>query len=73
MNSYRQGLIVVVVVIVTTTKIKGKVLPKRGHQGPDEECRYRSTFSLTSALDGGGWLTPRPGRFTPGNDPVPIS
>ena len=24
-----------------------------------------STLSLTSALDGGGWLTPRPGRFTP--------
>ena len=21
---------------------------------------------------GGGWLTPRPGRFTPGKDPVPI-
>jgi hypothetical protein len=27
-------------------------------------------FSLTSALDGGGWSTPRPGRFTPGKDPV---
>jgi hypothetical protein len=27
---------------------------------------------LTSALDGGGWSTPRPGRFIPGNDPVPI-
>jgi hypothetical protein len=23
---------------------------------------------LTSALDGGGWLTPCPGRFTPGKD-----
>jgi hypothetical protein len=22
------------------------------------------------ALDGGGWSTPRPGRFTPGNDPI---
>ena len=30
--------------------------------------RYSSTLSLTSALDGGGWLTPRPGRFTPGKD-----
>jgi len=28
------------------------------------------TLSLTSALDGGEWSTPRPGRFTPGNDPV---
>ena len=27
---------------------------------------YSSTLSLTSALDGGGWLTPRPGRFIPG-------
>jgi hypothetical protein len=27
---------------------------------------------LTSALGGGGWSAPRPGRFTPGKDPVPI-
>ena len=33
---------------------------------------YSSTLSLTSAIDGGGWSTPRPGRFTPGKDPVPI-
>jgi hypothetical protein len=25
-------------------------------------------LSLTSALDGGGWSTPRPGRFTPAKD-----
>jgi len=31
-----------------------------------------STPSLTSTLDGSGWSTPRPGRFTPGKDPVPI-
>ena len=31
-----------------------------------------STLPSTSALDGGGWSTPRPGRFTPGKDPVPI-
>ena len=30
---------------------------------------YTSTLSLTSALDGGGWSTPRPGRFTPGKHP----
>jgi hypothetical protein len=29
-------------------------------------------FTLEQALDGGGWLTPHRGRFTPGNDPVPI-
>jgi hypothetical protein len=27
---------------------------------------------LTSALEGVGWSVPRPGRFTPGKDPVPI-
>ena len=27
--------------------------------------RYNSTLSLTSALDGSGWSTPRPGRYTP--------
>ena len=31
-----------------------------------------STLPSTSALDGGGWSTPLPGRFTPGKDPVPI-
>jgi len=36
------------------------------------EEKYNSTPSLTSALDAGGWLTPRPGRFTPGKDPVPF-
>jgi hypothetical protein len=36
------------------------------------EYRYSSTLSLTSALDSGGWSTPRPGRSTPENDPVPI-
>ena len=30
------------------------------------EWRYSSTLFLTSALEGGGWLTQRPGRFTPG-------
>jgi hypothetical protein len=26
----------------------------------------------TSVLEGDGWSAPRPGRFTPGKDPVPI-
>ena len=30
---------------------------------------HSSTLSLTLALDGGGWSTPHPGRFTPGKDP----
>ena len=36
-----------------------------GHEGPKSEYRYNYTFSLTLALDGGEWLTPRHGRFTP--------
>jgi hypothetical protein len=53
-------------------KGKGKVHPRTGHEGPDLEKRYSSTMSLTSALDGGGWSTPRHGRFTPEKDTVPI-
>ena len=34
---------------------------------------YGSTLSLTFGLDGGGLLTPCPGRFNPGNDPVSIA
>jgi hypothetical protein len=41
-------------------KGKGKVYPRTGHEGPEGEWRYSSTLSLTSALDGGGWSTPRP-------------
>jgi hypothetical protein len=33
---------------------------------------YSSTLSLTWALDEGGWLTPRQGRFTPGNEEEPV-
>ena len=33
---------------------------------------YSSTLPSNSALDGGGWSTPHPGRFTPGKGPVPI-
>jgi hypothetical protein len=51
---------------------KVKVHPRTGHEVPEGKKRYSSTLSLTSALDGGGWSVPRPGRFTHGNDPVPI-
>jgi hypothetical protein len=33
---------------------------------------YSSTLPSTSALDWGGWSTPRPDRFTPGENPVPV-
>jgi hypothetical protein len=45
---------------------KGKVHPRTGHECLKGEKRYSSTISSTSALYGGGWLTPRSGRFTPG-------
>ena len=48
--------------------MKGKVRPRTGHEGPEGEWRYSSLLSLTSALDGGGCLTPRPGRFIPGKE-----
>jgi hypothetical protein len=40
--------------------------------GTEGEQRYDSTLSLTPALDVGGWLTQRPGRFTPGIDLVTL-
>ena len=45
---------------------------RTGHECPEGEYRYTSTLSLTLALGGVGWSTPRPGRFTHGNDPIPI-
>jgi len=34
--------------------VKSKVRSRQGHEGPEEEYRYSSTLSLTSALDGVG-------------------
>jgi hypothetical protein len=55
-----------------STKGKVKVHPGTGHESLVGEWRYSSTLSLTSAVDVGGWPTPRPGRFTPGKGPIPI-
>jgi hypothetical protein len=60
-------------IILIEVKGKGKVHPRTGHEGPEGEKRYSSTLSLTSALNGGGWSMPRPGRFTPGKEtPYPL-
>jgi hypothetical protein len=40
------------------------------HEGVLGEWRYSATHSLTSALDGGEWSPSRPGRFTPGKEPL---
>jgi hypothetical protein len=53
---------------VCLLRSKNKFRPRTGHEGPKGERRCSSTLSLTSALDGEPWLTPRPGRFTPGNE-----
>ena len=49
-------------------KGKGKVLPRMGREGPEGEQRYRSTLSITLALDEDGRSTPHPSHFTPGKE-----
>ena len=59
---------------VRVTTSKGQTSPDTGHEDPEAEQRYSSTLSLTSALDGGGWVvnaTPRP-LYPWDRDPVPI-
>jgi hypothetical protein len=50
---------------VRQQNVEIKIQHITGYKDPEEEWKYISTLSLTSALDGGGWLAPRPGRFTP--------
>jgi hypothetical protein len=42
--------------------------PMRGHESPQGSRRI-SLLSLTSAINRGGWSTPRSGRFTPAERP----
>jgi len=54
-------------------KGKGKVQPRTGHEGPEGGGdRYIARLSLTLWVDGGGWSTPRLGRFTLGIAAIPI-
>ena len=39
---------------------------RKGYEDTEGKQRNDPTLSLTSALDVGGWSTPRPGRFTTG-------
>ena len=48
------------------TITKFKFHPRTSHESLEGEKRYSSTLSITSALDGSGWSTPRPSLFTPG-------
>jgi len=52
--------------------VEGKVHPRTGHVGPEEEEeeeRYSSTLSLTSALDGVGGQRHAPAALLPGKRP----
>jgi hypothetical protein len=42
---------------------------RTGHEGSEGKYGCSSTLSLTSALDGGRWPMPRPGRLPPGKGP----
>ena len=50
----------------------GTVHLRTEHEGPEWEQMYSPTLPSTSVLDGDVWLTPRPGRFTPGKTPYPL-
>jgi hypothetical protein len=56
---------------IYTVQGKGKVLPRTGHESP-EEMRYSCTLSLTSALDRVCGQRHTPDGFTSGKTPVPI-
>ena len=46
------------------SQTKCKLCHRTGHEGTEGEQRYRSTLSLTSALDRGGWPMSSPRRKT---------
>jgi hypothetical protein len=53
-------------------KGKGKGHPTTGHEGPDGEYRYSTTFSFISALDGVGGQRHAPGALPPGKTRYPF-
>ena len=53
--------------------VRVTVHPRTCHEVPERKSMYSNTLSLTSALDGGGWPTPRPRPLYPQErDPVHI-
>jgi hypothetical protein len=53
-------------------KVKGKINPRTGHEGPEGEYRYSPTLSLTSALDRGGGKRHTPAALPPGKTRYPL-
>ena len=66
------GYPLLVIKVQVDIKDKGKAHPRTGHEGPDTVKRCSTILSLTSALDGSGCSTSRPGRFTLSKGPVLI-
>jgi hypothetical protein len=54
------------------TLFLGKSSPVTGLNWPRGWIEVQIYPFVTSAIERGGWSAPRPGRFTPGKDPVPI-
>ena len=52
---------------------KGKFHPKTGYEGPEEEYKYRSTLSLTLALDGVGGQRHALADLPPGKTRYPLN
>jgi hypothetical protein len=52
----------------SSIKIEGKFQNYTCREGTEEKQMHSSTLSLTSELEGGGWLMPHPSHFTPEND-----
>jgi len=48
-------------------RVKVQVTPEQATK-VRRESRGQLYLSMNSALDRGGWSTPRPGRFTPGRE-----
>jgi hypothetical protein len=56
----------IVAVVVCRQRLKVKIHPRTGHEGPEGKWRYSSTLSLTSALDWGVCGQPNaPGALPP--------
>jgi hypothetical protein len=53
------------------TKVKVKVTPEQATKAQKGSKDITLLF-LNLGVKWGGWSKPRPGRFTPGKDPVPI-
>jgi hypothetical protein len=51
---------------------ESKVQPRTGHEDSEEELRYTYTLYFTSALNRGGWSTPRLGSFPLGKTQYPL-